>query len=181
MLGWARACVVLVAMALAAGTVGAQTVQRSPVLTIDSERFYRDSAFGQRVLRDIETRTRALSEENRALEAELEAEERELTAQRPNLTPEEFRALADAFDAKVQSIRRDRDARTRAVADLLDDNRERFLEGAAPVLEDIMREAGAAVVLEVRSVFSSANVIDITDTAIARIDATLGDGTAPAE
>ena len=43
-----------------------------------------------------------------------------------------------------------------------------------------MRETGAAVVLEQRSVFISANAIDITDTAIARIDAVLQDGTDPA-
>ena len=52
----------------------------------------------------------------------------------------------------------------------------RFLTAAAPVLEQIMREAGAAVILEQRSVFVSANAIDITKKAIERIDAQLGDG-----
>lgn len=159
-----------------ADSAAAQRVQ-SPILTIDSERLYRGSAFGQRVLNDIEARTRALTEENRMLEAELEAEEQALTDQRPGMTPEEFRALADAFDARVQSIRREREAESRAIAALLEENRARFLQAAGPVLEDIMRDAGAAVVLEVRSVFISANAIDITDLAIARIDAVLGDGT----
>ncbi|MEO1362534.1 MAG: OmpH family outer membrane protein [Pseudomonadota bacterium] len=157
----------------------AQVVQ-SPILTIDSERLYRDSAFGQRVLREIEARTRALTEENQKLEAELEAEEQALTEQRDSLTPEEFRALADAFDARVQSIRRERDARNQENIELLDENQERFLRAALPVLEAIMRDVGAAVVLEVRSVFVSANAIDITDRAIAEINAAVGDGTKPA-
>ncbi|MEO0744736.1 MAG: OmpH family outer membrane protein [Pseudomonadota bacterium] len=157
----------------------AQVVQ-SPILTIDSERLYRDSAFGQRVLREIEARTRALTEENQKLEAELEAEEQALTEQRDSLTPEEFRALADAFDARVQSIRRERDARNQENIELLDENQERFLRAALPVLEAIMRDVGAAVVLEVRSVFVSANAIDITDRAIAEINAAVGDGTTPA-
>ena len=171
----ARALVFLLAALLGAATAGAQDV-RSPILTIDSERFYRDSAFGQRVLQEIETQTTALSEDNQRLQAELEAEEQALTEQRPDMEPEAFRELADAFDARVEVIRRDRDARSRAIANLLEQNRDRFLASAAPVLESIMRDAGAGVILEQRSVFVSANAIDITDLAISRMDALLGDG-----
>ncbi|WP_147104560.1 OmpH family outer membrane protein [Tateyamaria sp. syn59] len=171
----ARALVLLAAALFWATALPAQDV-RSPILTIDSERLYRDSAFGQRVLDEIEARTTELSEDNRRIEAELEAEERTLTEQRADMTPDAFRALADAFDARVEAIRRDRDARSRAIADLLEENRDRFLISAAPVLEDIMRDTGAAVILEQRSVFVSANAIDITDLAISRMDETLGDG-----
>ncbi len=174
MMGWVRAACVALAVCIAAMAT-AQDV-RSPILTIDSERLYRGSAFGQRVVQDIEAQTSALSEENRVLEEQLETEEQELTDQRPEMTPEDFRNLADAFDARVQSIRRDREAKSRAIAAQLEENRDRFLNAAAPVLEAIMREAGAAVILERRSVFVSANAIDITEAAIARIDAVLGDG-----
>lgn len=161
-----------------AGAVPAQDV-RSPILTIDSDRLYRDSAFGQRVLGEIEAQTINLAEENRALEHELETEERALTEQRETMSADEFRALADAFDARVQSIRKDREAKSRAISSQLEENRDRFLLAAFPVLQAIMREAGAAVVLEQRSVFISANAIDITDAALARIDETLGEGTDP--
>ena len=57
----------------------------------------------------------------------------------------------------------------------------RFLNAAALVLEQIMRETNAAVILEQRSVFVSSNAIDITQTAIERIDAQLGDGTTEPE
>ncbi len=180
---WHPARVVLLALALVIGAGAALSQDlRSPVLTIDSDRLYSESAFGKRVVRDIEAQTRALADENRTLEAELEAEEKNLTAQRPDLTPEEFRTLADAFDARVQTIRRDREAQSRAIANQLEESRGRFLTAAAPVLEAIMREAGAAVILERRSVFISANAIDITARAVQRIDDVLGDGTdAPAE
>lgn len=174
----ARFVILALALIIGAGAALSQDV-RSPVLTIDSDRLYRDSAFGKRVVREIETQTRALAEENRVLETELEAEEQNLTAQRPDLTPEEFRTLADAFDARVQMIRRDREAQSRDIADQLEENRARFLNAAAPVLEAIMRETGAAVILERRSVFISANAIDVTGPAIERMDAALGDGSAP--
>ena len=41
-----------------------------------------------------------------------------------------------------------------------------------------MRETGAALIVERRIVFISADVIDITDSAIQRIDASLGEGSA---
>ena len=137
---------------------------------------YRDSAFGRRVLKDMEMQTSILVEENRALERELEEEERTLTNQRGTLPAAEFRVLADAFDARVQSIRAEREARSRQISAQLEQNRERFLSAAGPVLEAIMRDAGAAVVLERRSVFISANSIDITELAVTKIDAILGDG-----
>jgi len=179
MMAWVRSACVALAVCFAAMAT-AQDI-RSPILTIDSERLYRGSAFGQRVVKDIEVQTSALSEENRILEEQLETEEQELTDQRGEMAPEDFRNLADAFDARVQSIRRDREAKSRAIAAQLEENRDRFLNAAAPVLEAIMREAGAAVILERRSVFVSANAIDITEAAIARIDAVLGDGRPEAE
>jgi len=172
---WLRWLCVVIALAGADSSI-AQNM-RSPILTIDSERLYRDSAFGQRVLQEIEAQSAKLAEENRTIEEQLEKEEAELTEQRSEMEAEEFRALADAFDARVQSIRRERETKSGEIASQLENSRDRFLTVALPILESIMLEAGAGIVLEQRSVFISANAIDITDNAIARINAALGDGT----
>lgn len=149
---------------------------KSPILTIDSERVFNESAFGMRVAQDVEAQGSALAAENRQIEADLGAEEQQLTTQRTAMDPEEFRVLADAFDKKVQDIRAVQAQKGRALNQLVDQEREVFLNGAGPVLEELMRDTGAAVILERRSVFVSANAIDITDEAITRIDATLGSG-----
>ena len=148
----------------------------SPVLTIDSERLFLESDFGRRVASEIEARGNALAAENRKIEADLEVEERELTDLRATMTPDEFRELANAFDQKVQQVRQAQSAKGRALNTLLDEEREIFLNAAAPVLERLMREADAAVILERRSVFVSANAIEITDDAIALLNDTLGSG-----
>ncbi|WP_386332612.1 OmpH family outer membrane protein [Sulfitobacter sediminilitoris] len=148
----------------------------SPVLTIDSERLFLESAFGRRVAEEIEAQGAELAKENRRIEADLEAEERELTDMRATMSPEDFRELADAFDQKVQQIRQAQTAKGRALNDLLDQEREVFLTAAAPVLERLMRDADAAVILERRSVFVSANAIEITEDAIELLDETLGSG-----
>ncbi len=149
---------------------------RSPILTIDSDRVFNDSAFGERVARDVDAQGSALAAENRKIETDLEAEELELTAKRTTMDAETFRQLADEFDAKVQEIRARQAQKGRALNQLVDQEREVFLNGAGPVLEELMRDSGAAVILERRSVFVSANAIDITDEAIARIDESLGSG-----
>lgn len=153
------------------------TVQ-SPILTIEADRLFSGSQFGQRIAREREADTAVLSAENRRIEAELTDEERALTDRRAGMEPDAFRVLADAFDEKVQDIRRRQDAKARALTQTEERDRVAFLQAAAPVLEELMREAGAAVIIERGSVFLSLNATDITDLAIERIDAVIGDGAA---
>lgn len=149
---------------------------QSQILTIESDRLFAQSAFGRRVAAEIEAESAVLAAENRRIEAELSAEEKDLTARRGEMAPDAFSALADAFDQKVQMNRRTQDAKARALAQKGEAARGEFLRNARPVLETLMRETGASVILERSSVFLSSNATDITDLAIARIDAVLGDG-----
>lgn len=153
----------------------------SPVLTIDSERLFHDSAFGQRVTREIEVESEQLATENREIEAALEAEERDLTEKRSQMKPAQFRLLADAFDEKVQRTRAEQAAKNRALSEALDLERERFLSAAAPVLEQLMRNSDAAVILERRRVFVSSSAIEVTDEAISLLDEAIGSGLSEAD
>ncbi len=172
---------ILAASILFQSAIGASAQQlglpNSAILTISSDRLYAESLFGRRVARDIEAASSVLSAENRKIEERLTAEEQDLTDRRPDMDPAAFRELADAFDAKVQDIRRRQDNKARELVRRTDEERLRFLQAARPVLGELMRETGASVVLERSSVFLSANAIDMTDLAISRLDETLGDGT----
>ncbi|MBI6630403.1 OmpH family outer membrane protein [Pontibaca salina] len=178
------------ALALTFGTsLGAQnwspdlsySLPYSAILTVAPDRLFIESAYGQRVVREIETEGAALATENRRIESQLMAEEQELTGLRAEMDPGEFRALADAFDQKVQRIRREQDAKARELGEQQDRARSEFLEVARPVLVTLMRESGASVILQRSSVFLSADSTDITDLAVARIDAEIGDGTQDSE
>jgi Skp family chaperone for outer membrane proteins len=153
---------------------------QSAVLTIDFERVFVESAYGRRVAADLGAQSEQLAAENRRIEADLVAEEQSLTARRPTMTPEAFRAEAEAFDAKVQGIRAAQDAKEISLQTALDDARAAFLRAATPLLGQIMQESGAAVILDGRAVFLSTGAVDVTDRAIATIDAAIGDGTTPA-
>lgn len=152
---------------------------RSPVLTIDPERLYAESLFGQRIADQVRAEAEALDRENQRIEAALTEEERSLTLRRPSMPIEEFRAAADDFDARVQAIRQAQDAKERSLQQTLAEGQGAFLEAASPILGEIMLEAGAAVILDRRSVFLGVGAVDITDRAIAEVNARLGDGSAP--
>ncbi|MEP2642225.1 OmpH family outer membrane protein [Roseobacter sp.] len=154
---------------------------QSPILTIDADKLFADSHFGQQTVAEFEARGAQLATENRTIEETLEQEEKALTEQRADMDPTEFRLLADAFDEKVQTTRRTQDAKTRDLNLDFEQRRNVFLNAAAPVLETLMREAGAVVIMDKQSVLLSSNAIDITVAAIDRLNDVLGDGTASAE
>ncbi len=151
-------------------------VPQSSVLTLSSDRLFADSEFGTRVLREIELESTLLGEENERIVAELSQEEQILTDQRATMTAEEFRPLAEAFDSKVQSHREGQRAKLDALSRRSEEARQKFFELVQPVLIDLLRETGASIVIERSSVFLSSDRTDITDAAIARINAVIGDG-----
>jgi Skp family chaperone for outer membrane proteins len=149
---------------------------QSPILTVSSERLFSDSEFGRRVLRELEAESAVLAAENRRIEAELVAEELDLTTRRQTTSPGAFRVLAETFDAKVQGIRVAQENKVRAINERREASQVMFLQAAEPVLVHLMKETGAAVIIERSSVLLSADSTDITKIAIDRIDATLGAG-----
>ncbi|WP_243470731.1 OmpH family outer membrane protein [Ruegeria denitrificans] len=151
-------------------------VPQTSVVTLSSERLFTESAFGQRVLSEIEAEGILLGEENERIVAELSGEEKVLTEQRETMTAEEFRPLADAFDEKVQSHREGQRAKLDVLSRRSEEARQRFLELAQPVLIDLLRDSGASIIIERSSVFLSSDRTDITDAAIARINTVIGDG-----
>ncbi len=149
---------------------------RQAILTIDPERLFADSLYGERVDAEIAADTQALQKEFQQLEADLTAEEKDITEKRATMAPADFRALADAFDAKVQKIRKTQDAKARELDHRLEQERAKYLNLVLPVLGELMKERGAAVILDHRMAFAVASGVDITEEALQRIDATIGDG-----
>jgi Skp family chaperone for outer membrane proteins len=146
------------------------------LLVLNQERLIGQSAYGQRIQRELEAASAALSAENRRIEAELTQEELDLTEMRDTMPADEFRLVADEFDTRVEAIRAAQEAKARDISEQAEDAQTRFFDQAAPILLDIVRARGAAVLMDSRAVLLSAESVDITDEAIAAIDERLGDG-----
>ena len=153
-------------------------VVQSLILTVAPEALYTQSDFGQRIAREIEAESIDIAAENRQIEAELTAEERALTVLRDSLAPAEFRARAEAFDEKVQRLRREQDDKARAVGTRNDEARRALLSAAQPILLQLMVESGAVAILDRRVVLLSVDSVDITEQAILRVNSEFGEGEA---
>ncbi len=165
---------------LAAPVATAQQAAAPQILTLDQDRLYGGSLYGKALEAKSLAATQALAAENRKIEADLAAEEARLTTQRPTLSAAAFSNLADAFDAKVVKIRAEQEAKAKQMTADRDAGRKQFFDAAVPILAEVMRELGAYAILNHDAVVLSFDSIDVTDRAIAALDARLGDGTAPA-
>jgi Skp family chaperone for outer membrane proteins len=171
---------------LGAGPSFAQTADvaaETPLLTLDRDKLYIGTLYGKAVEARFKAETDALIAENARLFDALEAEELDLTERRKTLPKDEFRSLAAAFDEKAERIRTEQDAKSRALTARRDADIQYFGQAAGPILLDLMRELGALAILDTRLTVLSLPELDMTEQAIARVDAVLGDGakTAPSQ
>jgi Skp family chaperone for outer membrane proteins len=143
------------------------------VLTLNQERLFRESLWGKAALQRAEAEAQALAAENRRIEDALEAEERSLTDRRATMEPAAFADLAAEFDTRVEAIRAAQDGKSRALTRQLDEDRQAFFTAATPILGQILRDTGAVAILADTSVVLSLSAIDVTDDAIARMDAAM--------
>lgn len=157
----------------------APSLEAGRLLVIDRGRVLAESRQGRALLAELDAAGRELAAENREIEARLREEERRLTERRPEMEPAAFRVEAEAFDERVQEIRRTQDAKRAELIARREGLEDAFWEEALPVLARILQERGAVVVLDRDTVFLSSDAADITAEAIARIDA-VGPPSAPA-
>jgi Skp family chaperone for outer membrane proteins len=163
----------------AAGAVFGQDGSASTILTIDQEQLFVGSEFGKAVLAREAAAAKELEAENARIEADLIAEEQDLTVRRETLLAEEFTALATAFDEKVVRIRAEQDAKARELTRAREGDRQAFFRAVIPVLGDLLVERKAVAILDKSSLILSLTVIDVTDEAIAKVNAALKPGDAP--
>lgn len=165
------------------GTIATQTdappMTGAPLLTVDQDRLFVESAWGRRAQEEFEAKGNEIAEENEALAMQLQAEEASLTEQRSALDPAEFRRLADAFDSRATAIRRERAQAVQDLNAMIEADRTAFYRAALPVMGEMMQERGAVAVLDRRTVFVSLDAIDITSDLVRRLDAEIGDGAQP--
>lgn len=149
-----------------------------PFRLLDQDRLFSDSRLGQQILAEIQRDERQLEAENQQIFDQLAAEESALTQQRAALTPEDFRALADAFDARVEEIRAERAARGQALFTANEQRAQQFFDAALPILVQLMNDEGIVALLKPDTLVLGIDALDITDRAIERLDMVFG-GTNP--
>lgn len=174
--GWVIVCV----WAVWVNAVQAQTLHSS-ILIVDSDAVYERSEFAQMLRSEMDVERAALEAENTELAQALEQQERDLTEQRKTLSPEEFQQAAADFDARVQATRRIQGQKVRQSDQQLAAKRREFFGAISPIVELIMLERGASVILESNIVTYRDPSVDITAELIERVDQTLAPKQGPTE
>ncbi len=172
-LGFALALVGLL-VALPAEHGFAQTPPAFTIAILNEERLLRESQLGQSILAALGEAERALEEENRRIAEALAAEERALTTLRGQLSAEEFRARAEAFDHRVEEIRAERARLAQELAERYEAETRRFFEQALPIIAEMARNEGVALILRPEAVILNADWLDLTDRVIERLDREFG-------
>ncbi|MBN2761118.1 MAG: OmpH family outer membrane protein [Rhodobacteraceae bacterium] len=147
--------------------------------SIDEERLFQGSLFGQRVLAEIDQASRALEDENARLLAELTAREEELTRLRDTIPSDEFRVEAEAFDRRAEDIRESQAQKLARFSQFEESERRRFFSQTGAILQQVLQDEGAQILIASGAVIIGVPEMDMTDAAIAAIDAEIGDGGAP--
>lgn len=174
--GLLRLCLLVLALSLLPVPQVQATPPSLPVLTLDFERLFSESRWGQRIAADMARDSAALGTENARIADDLIAEEKSLTDRRAKLAPEAFRAEADAFDERATGIRAAQKAKAQALTQNFDAARQAFFEATGPFLDEILAGRGAVMVLDRRAIIRGLEAADITDDLVHLLDERLGEG-----
>ena len=140
------------------------------ILVVDLDRAYNSSKFGKLIRKKFELENQSFNEENDAILDSLKREEIKLTKERESLSPENFSKAARAFDKKAVAIRAVRLEKIRLVDKKFQELKPLFYNQIRPIIEKIMREYDASIILEKNSVIWSLASIDITSLIVERVD-----------
>jgi outer membrane protein len=164
------------AAAAAPAPAPAPALQAPPptLIVIDFERILQESKAGKSVSEQLQQRAGSFQKGFQQQEADLNTAQQELMRQQSILAQ-------DAFSAKARDLQRRsdelREKEAKANAALQQSNREaivRIQQTIRPILEDIMKERGANVVLNRGAVsLISDDRFDVTDEALKRLDVKL--------
>lgn len=145
--------------------------QTDGVLFVDRDRVLAESVPARALRKIEEDRRRALRSQFDEVQKQLEAEEAEIADLRGRLSAAEFEARVREFDQKVREARRSSQAAGEALQSDIVAARRQLTQALIPVLQALMRERGAAVILDANSVLLARSDIDATREAIERFNA----------
>ncbi|WP_406870353.1 OmpH family outer membrane protein [Thioclava sp. 'Guangxiensis'] len=147
-----------------------------PILTLDWDELYQSSEWARRVKQQLARETASLGSENKRIADDLVSEEKSLTQRRASMTPQAFQKAAAEFDKKATDIRAAQKAKAEALAHQVEAEQQAFLKAALPLLDDLLREKGAQIVIDRRVIIRGLSQIDVTDDMRDIVDAKLGSG-----
>ena len=143
------------------------------IIVIDRNVILRLSSAGQAMMGSVSTLSEQADTEFQSQAEQLQQEAQELQQQLAILAPDARQQRQEEFFVKQQDLQIRVQQRQQRIQGGLAIAGQQLDQALQPILQDIMRERGANMVLDRSSVIFSAIDIDVTATAIERLDEAL--------
>lgn len=168
------AFVLAFATALAAAPAAAQGTK---IIVVDQARVLNESRAGKDIRTKIDNIEAEMKRELEPSAKSLETMGKSLEAKTANMTPEAMRAdqslrtEAQSYQSKLVELSQQRDKRATELAITERKATIAFSQALKPVLDEVMAEEGAQLLLGADSVMIAQPAVDVTDKVIQKLDA----------
>lgn len=140
------------------------------ILVIDRSMILRDSAVGKSIVQQVNAITQQAENEFKGTGASLRSEEQALQQQLAILAPNVRQQKIKAFQAKQAAFQQKVNQRQLMIQGGIIQARQQVEKALGPILQGIMQERGANLLLDRQSVVLGTVDVDITNTAIQRLN-----------
>ncbi len=143
------------------------------ILIVDRAEVLRRSAVGQSIMKQVQALATNAEKSLKGRDASLRTEGQALQQQLAILAPGVKATKIKAFEAKQAALQRDVQNQQNLIQGGLMTAREQALRTLGPILQKIVVERGANLLIDRNAVVVSATGYDITDVAVARLNQAL--------
>ncbi len=157
---------------LAMGTAAtyAQADSNAKIITVDRNSFFVDSEAAKDIAKQVKTLREGIeSELNKKMEA-LTTERDQLAGQQTILTQEVFEEKAKQLQERFVALQAEAENKQRQLQAAVAKAQSKILEAVSPILDEILKEKNANLMLERGIIVKGAVDIDVTATAMLRLN-----------
>jgi Skp family chaperone for outer membrane proteins len=156
-------------------TTGALTFAQSApsaigVIYVDSNALYTESKAGQAVASQIGALKKSMEDDLGKKAEKLQLEQKQLEGQQAMLSQDAWQAKVKDAQEKQMGLQREADDKQRQLQSAIQGARAKIWQAAGPVLDDLLKEKQASIVLERMVVLRGTTDIDVTATAVDRLN-----------
>jgi outer membrane protein len=149
-------------------TTGAAPAAR--ILMVDLRRVMAVSKSGQDIARQVQSLKQQAQSELQGEERSLQAEKTQLEQQAAILAPDVKARRIKDFQAKAEAFQKKVDQRGSLIQGGVLKAQQQLEQALGPILQGIMQERGATVLLDRSAVLLAPNAIDVTNIVVQRLD-----------
>lgn len=168
----------LVGLAVTAGATSyaqsAQTTTASMgIVLVDRNAFFIESLAGQDINRQVQDMRKGIEDDLTKKADQLRTAEEQLSGQQGVLTQDAFEARAKTLRQQRLSLQREADEKSRQLQAGILKAQNTVWQNASPILDDLLKESKATLMLERSAVVKGSVDLDVTATALQRLNSKL--------